>query len=84
MAWDIAKKGLKMGHSGTRRWEEPEGVRVALSCAVPGQTAEHSVALVPPAQHQLGHGQLSSGGALGQQWWEKVLVLITLGNGLCV
>lgn len=89
----LPKRGLK--------WDtlEQEGgkslkvlVRVALSCAVSEQTPELSLALVPPAHHQLGHGHLSSGGALGQQWWNKVLgphntnevVLITLGNGLCI
>lgn len=43
-----------------------EVVNVALNCATPGQSAEHSLALVPPTHcHFPGHGNLGSkGGAL--------------------
>ena len=93
----LPKRGLKWDTLEQERWEgggkvSVEAARVALSCGMQGQTAEHSPALVPSAHphHSTSRGTETGAWvrALGQQRWEKVLghrsanevTLITLGK----
>lgn len=96
----LPKRDLKWDTLEQECWEGGEGVsggstggtepcHARTDCwAQPGFGA----ASPSPPLHQPGHGHLSSGKALGRQWWEKVLgphntneiILITLGNGPCM